>query len=217
MLIYYVYAYLREDGTPYYIGKGKHKRAYRVHENVNMPKDKNHIIFLEINLTELGAFALERRMIRWYGRKGIDPNGVLRNRSEGGEGTSLPGKSNPMFGKPRTPEVKLKLKLANIGKIIPREQVERTALKLRGQRRSPEARAAMSEKQYLAGGYGPKCHSQETKDKLSKPVICIENNTVYKSLTEAAKILGLKQGDISNVIYGRQKTTKGFSFKFYIE
>jgi hypothetical protein len=85
MFIYYVYAYLRcSDNTPYYIGKGKDKRAFSKQHNVSLPKDKSKIVFLETNLSEIGALALERRYIKWYGRKDTN-SGILHNKTDGGD------------------------------------------------------------------------------------------------------------------------------------
>jgi hypothetical protein len=81
-LEYYVYAYLNADCAPYYIGKGKNNRAFQKHKNVITPP-ANRIVILENNLSEIGAFAIERQMIRWYGRK-FNNTGILENKHEGG-------------------------------------------------------------------------------------------------------------------------------------
>ena len=83
---YYVYAYInRKTGLPYYIGKGSNRRAFVSHGRIKTPKNKHFIVFLETSLTEVGALALERRYIKWYGCKHND-TGILHNRTEGGDG-----------------------------------------------------------------------------------------------------------------------------------
>jgi hypothetical protein len=102
---YYTYAYLREDGTPYYIGKGKDRRAYQSHRHISKPKDKDIILFLKQNLTEDEAFKHEKYMINVLGRKDLG-TGILINLTEGGEGTS---------GSVRSEETKEKIGNSNRG------------------------------------------------------------------------------------------------------
>ena len=97
---YYTYAYLREDRTPYYIGKGC---GNRINENkgrpCKKPKDKSRTIFLKQNLTEKESFRHEVYMISVFGRKDLG-TGILHNKTNGGEGVS---------GMIHLPESKLKM------------------------------------------------------------------------------------------------------------
>lgn len=102
---FYTYAYLREDRTPYYIGKGCGFRITHPSRTVKKPSDKNRIIFLKKNLTEEEAFKHEIYMISIFGRKNIG-TGILRNLSDGGEGSS---------GFKHSEETKIKLSQLRIG------------------------------------------------------------------------------------------------------
>ena len=115
---FYTYAYLREDRTPYYIGKGCGNRLHtKGKREFNSPKDKLRVIFLKHNLTEEEAFKHEIYMIAVFGRKDLG-TGILYNKTSGGEGPSgsirsegqrrkqsearkgkYIGKNNPTYGK----------------------------------------------------------------------------------------------------------------------
>jgi hypothetical protein len=84
---YYTYAYIRKNGTPYYIGKGINKRAYcrtshKSHGIYTPPDDR--ILLLKANLTEEEAFKHEIYMISIFGR--VDTKtGILYNKTSGGD------------------------------------------------------------------------------------------------------------------------------------
>jgi hypothetical protein len=144
--MFYVYAYLRkEDLTPYYIGKGQDKRAFGKDHSVVVPKDLSRIVFLETNLTELGAFALERRYIRWYGRKDLG-TGILRNKTDGGDGATgiIPWNLNKKIGSFLTEAGRKKVSKANKG--IPKNHGNKISAALKGKPKSEDQKAKISAK-----------------------------------------------------------------------
>jgi hypothetical protein len=183
---FYTYAYLREDRTPYYIGKGKDRRAYvKYKREIKPPKDKSRIIFLKKNLTEEEAFKHEIYMIFVFGRKDLG-TGILHNRTNGGEGSSgsvvseetkarisesQKGNKNHNYGKTTSEETKRKLSEINKGKIVSEETREKLRQASKNKLHSDETKKKISEskKGKIPWNKGKKfknCISEDTKRKM---------------------------------------------------
>ena len=85
--MFYTYVWLREDGTPYYVGKGSGNRAYSKDHRHGVPP-LGRIIFY-IAKDEVDAFETEVALIWYYGRKDLG-TGCLRNLTNGGENPPSP-------------------------------------------------------------------------------------------------------------------------------
>jgi len=173
---FYTYAYLREDRTPYYIGKGQRKRIYQSSgKPCPIPKEKNRIIFLKQNLTEKEAFKHEVYMIAVFGRK--CDGGILLNKSIGGEGSSGVLVSDERRkkigdvhrGRQLTEEHKKKMSQSHSGEknhFYGKKHTEETKQKIRekllGKKESEETRRKKSE------SHKGKTFSEEHKRKISE-------------------------------------------------
>jgi hypothetical protein len=85
--MFYTYVWLRENGTPYYIGKGHGNRAFVRHHTrhgrVYSAPPKERIVIYPAE-SEVDAFETEIALIWYYGRKDLG-TGILRNMADGGE------------------------------------------------------------------------------------------------------------------------------------
>ena len=173
--MYYTYAFLRENRTPYYIGKGKGDRIYSTRRRNNLPKDKSRIIYLKQNLTEEEAFRHEIYMIAVFGRKDLR-TGILHNLTDGGDGASgyvfseetkrkqsEAHKGNTTWlGKTHSEETKRKMSDTRKGKTHSEETKRKQSEAKKGKTFSEESKRKMSEAQK------GKSLSEETRRKMSE-------------------------------------------------
>jgi hypothetical protein len=155
---FYVYALFREDGVPFYIGKGRGNR-WRQHEQLarkgaegrkcNIIRDMQArgvaVIKVKLHegLTHKVAYEYEHALISATGRY---PNGPLVNCTDGGPGPSgiklspetIAKRSASVRGSKRSPEARANMSAAQIGRTVSQVARARISATKRGKKRSPE-------------------------------------------------------------------------------
>lgn len=172
-VMYYVYCYIDpRNQTPFYVGKGKQKRAYA---HMNLPRDKNKnktrfknklekmkrdgiepiIVFLAQNIQDENiAYQIEESYIKQYGRIGYDEGGVLLNICDGARPPNHKGKTyEDIYGKENAEEQRLKRHML---------QIEAGGW-FRGHKHSEQTKQKFRE---MYSGYNSNNHFDITEEKL---------------------------------------------------
>lgn len=174
---FYIYRHIRLDtNTPFYVGKGKDKRAYSKQRNNywhRIVSKYGYVVeMIEENLTEDQAFAKEIELIKLYKSQGF----CEANFTDGGDGAS---------GLNHSEEIKKRISEANKGQIpwnkgktgvYSGESLKKMSEETKGEKNSQfgktpskETRKKLSDanKGENNGFYG-KTHSEETREGISK-------------------------------------------------
>ena len=210
---YYTYAYLREDGTPYYIGKGKGNRINEKQKRrFNLPPKERRIILKRFD-DEFSAYKHEIYMIFVLGRKDLG-TGILRNMSGGGEGLNSPShKTREYFSK------------IHKGKVYSKETRKKISESKKGLK-CPDYLKKRYSKMFSGSGnpnYGRK-HSPETLAKISAKTKNKNTKTRWyispngnelkvENLKEFCENNNLNYRCMMNLHNGQGKTYKGWKKK----
>lgn len=212
-----VYRHIRLDTNKvFYIGIGvdyrpyvKYDRNKYWHNIIN--KTEYEVQILISNITWKEACIIEKKLIKFYGRKNLN-EGPLCNMTDGGDGIlgykhredsidkirkatkeRMSGEYklkmyNVHKGSKRSDETKLKMSLAQLGKRVKEETKEKLRIINTGKK-----------------------HSEETKLKVAlnnprrKQIINIETNIIYNSMAEAAREEKVSLSSLIHYMRGSRK------------
>lgn len=94
------------------------------------------------------------------------------------------------------------MRLHRLGKKLDKESIQKRTAKQKGLKRTEETKRRLAD----SNRNNPKQHC--------KKVRCIETNTVYPSVGEAARVTGILRSNIGNVCHGRAFTAGGYHWEF---
>lgn len=181
---YYVYIHYRNDNLePFYVGKGKDKRAYvkcgrSIHWNRVVDKYGYHVVIQYNNLSEDDAFYMEKLLIESLGFKN------LVNATYGGEGSS---------GAIFSDETKRKIGEKSKGRKV-----------MLGKKHSDESKEKMRKsrlgKAGLPGSLNP----------MARKVIDLETSIIYDTIKEVSILFTIKYGTLKDSL--RKNKNKRFKY-----
>lgn len=207
---YYVYAHLNPQSKEIFyigIGTGKRKNEFKSGRNRHYMNyiRKNGFPIIDIikeNISKEEACKIEKQLIKKYGRKRIDENGILVNKSKGGEGGN--------YGIKQSLETRLKKSKVMRGKIMhSSEQKEKWKIERTGRSNKWKENHIKSDK----GRKKPKdfqgrgCHPIE---QYSQDGVFIKFFPSIKSVTNE---LGIKSSNLWAHLSGKTKTAGGYTWK----
>jgi len=224
---YVLYFHLNRDTKKvFYVGIGSLKRASLCYESVRNKFWVNYvkkygepivkIVKKDISFDE--AALLEKYYIKKYGRKCIDPKGILVNISEGGEKTAK--------GFKHTIEARKKISEAGKNRVVTDENRNKTSLRFKGYKHSEEAKLKNSLAKRGANhpNFG-KHRSDETKRKIgeankgkltwsAKKVINTNTKEIYPSSLYVAKIFfpNMNPTSLSYILNGKNSNNTCFQY-----
>ncbi|PDT79960.1 NUMOD3 domain-containing DNA-binding protein [Sinorhizobium sp. BJ1] len=239
---FYVYAWLRPCGTPFYIGKGKGDRdreTKRANPHFKRIVDKikrsgNEAIVIRVleNLDEDEAFELEKALIRSYGRKN-NRTGILVNMTDGGEGPQGRAHSEESIAKMRlahsniSEETRAKMSAAQKGKKLSEEHRDSISSGMIGRVLSDATRAKLSRshtgkkmssdaRAKMSEGRRGVSLSQAHREKLSAAQVGKKNSPdAIAKMASAARLAPAKKGKFKGVNF--QKSSGKWHAQLYLD